>query len=251
MIPYFATPVLALGPVSLDSWRVLVAAGIAAGLAAARARGVARGLEARDVVQCALFVAAMGLAGGHAADVLVFHRGTIQERGWAHLFEVWAGLSSAGGFIGATLGAVVFCKLIRKRPFWALADAVMFGFPAGWTVARLGCFTAHDHVGGPTRFFLAVDFPEGARHDLGLYEALWTAVIAAVFFALRRRPARDGFFVALFIVMYAPVRFGLDFLRITGLDSGEVRWGSLTPAQYLMLLLGAVGACVAGWLRRR
>ena len=117
----------------------------------------------------------------------------------------------------------------------------MFGFPFAWTFGRLGCFTAHDHIGKASDFFLAVQFPGGSRHDLGLYEAIWTAGIASLFYAFRNRPVRPGFFLGLFSATYAPIRFVMDFLRNTDLDQADVRWAGLTPAQYGMIVLTLVG----------
>jgi phosphatidylglycerol:prolipoprotein diacylglycerol transferase len=99
-----------------------------------------------------------------------------------------------------------------------------------------------------------VDFPAathgGPRHDLGLYEALWTMVIAAAFWALRKKDVQPGFFTALFVVLYAPARFVLDFLRNTDLPGADRRLAGLTPAQWGMVLMGLGGLAVLARLRR-
>jgi phosphatidylglycerol:prolipoprotein diacylglycerol transferase len=156
-----------------------------------------------------------------------------------------------GGFIGAVLGAVLFYKVIRKRPFWTFADLLAFAFPFAWFFGRLGCFSAHDHIGRPSHFFLAMDFPRiGPRHELGLYEAMWTAVIAGVFWVRRNKPFRPGEHVAWLAILYAPVRFMLDFLRNSDLPGADVRYGGLTFAQYGTIGLGIAGVALLGWLRR-
>ncbi|RME20213.1 MAG: prolipoprotein diacylglyceryl transferase [Deltaproteobacteria bacterium] len=210
----------------------------------ARARAIAQGLDVRDIVDGVVVTVGLGFVGGHWMHVLAYHPELLEERGWITLLEVWGGLSSTGGFLGAIAGSILFYKVIRKRPYWPHADCIAYGFPFAWIIARLGCFSAHDHIGRPSDFFLAVDFPGGPRHDLGLYEALWTTAIALVFLALRRRPHRPGFFVALLTTMYVPVRFLLDFLRSTDLETSDLRYAGLTPAQWVMVLLFFVG----GWL---
>ena len=55
---------------------------------------------------------------------------------------------------------------------------------------------------GASDFFLAVQFPGGSRHDLGLYEAILTAGIAVLFYMWRNKPVRPGFFWA-FSATYA------------------------------------------------
>jgi hypothetical protein len=76
-------------------------------------------------------------------------------------------------------------------------------------------------------------WPAGARY---------TIFIAALFLALGRRPRFSGFFLGLFMLVYAPFRFSVDFLRIV-----DVRYGGLTPGQYgcVALALGGVVVLVA------
>lgn len=235
LIPYFQLPVWELGPIVLDPWAILVCVGFIVGLEIARARGIRLGLDVRDIVDGAVFTVAMGFFVGHIVHVVAYNPQLIDENGWTEIFRVWGGFSSTGGMLGAIIGSSLFYGVLRKRPFWVHADAIMFGFPFAWIFGRLGCFSAHDHIGRLSEFPLAVNFPGGARHDLGLYEALLTMLIAGAFLYLRDRPFRPGLFVALFAAMYAPIRFALDFLRNTDMENADVRWAGLTPAQWVMI----------------
>jgi len=255
LIPYFSVPTLELGPLVLDSWAALVAIGFLVGMEVVRARGLRKGIEPRDTIDGIVVTVGLGFVVGHIVHVLAYNPHQLEEQGIVALLRVWAGFSSTGGFIGAVLGAMLFYLVIRKRPFWRHADTIMFGFPVAWFFGRMGCFTAHDHVGALSNFALAVDFPVarygGPRHDLGLYEALWTLGIAIVFYLYRNKPVRDGFFTALFCLLYAPARFGLDFLRNTDLEGrADARWLGLTPAQYGMILMFIAGVLLVPKLRR-
>lgn len=214
-----------LGGIVLDSWAALVTLGFILGLESCRWRGIQQGLDVRDIVDGGVFIVGSGFVGGHIVHVLAYNPHQLEEQGIWALLKIWAGFSSYGGFLGAVAAAVLFLNLPRffgdqakvfsakgatgawssfvqwagrPKDFWKHGDAYIFGFPLGWTFGRLGCFSAHDHVGARSDFFLAVDFPAatygGPRHDLGLYEALWTAVIAATFYAFRNRPVQPGFF---------------------------------------------------------
>jgi phosphatidylglycerol:prolipoprotein diacylglycerol transferase len=108
-------------------------------------------------------------------------------------------------------------------------------------VARLGCFAVHDHPGVRTDFPLAVAFPGGPRHDLGLYDALWLFALAALLHALRRREVLRGGLLPLLALLYAPARFFFDFLRARDLSYVDARYAGLTPAQYACILLAAWG----------
>ena len=55
----------------------------------------------------------------------------------------------------------------------------------------------------------------------------------------------------MFCLLYAPVRFGLDFLRNTDLEGrADARWLGLTPAQYGMILMFIAGVVLVPKLRR-
>src|SRR3989338_4760091 len=90
----------------------------------------------------------------------------------------------------------------------------------GWGIGRIGCFLTHLHPGKLTNFFLAVNYPGGARFDLGLYESIigfaLFAVSAVMFKRLVKKRWGD---VALYsAATYAVIRFFLDFLRVTPLE---------------------------------
>lgn len=251
LIPYWAPKVVNVGPVPIDPWATLVLIGLVVGLEISRARGIKRGLEVPDIVDGAMFTVGMGFIVGHLMHVLAYNPDRLETDGVMALVRVWQGFSSTGGFIGAVIGSVLFWRVIRPRDYWAHADTIMFAFPFAWVFGRLGCFAAHDHIGRSSDFFLAVNFPlpTGPRHDLGLYEALWTVVISAVFFALDRKPRKGGFYIALWAFLYAPARFVLDFLRNEDLANADVRWAGLTPAQWGMILMFGAGAFLAFKLR--
>ena len=220
----------------------------------ARARGIKRGLDVRDVVDGIVFTVSMGFIGGHLVHVLGYHPEKYAAEGIMSLIKVWEGFSSFGGFLGATIGNVLFYRVIRPRPYLEHADVVMYAFPFAWIFGRAGCAIVHDHIGRKTDFFLGVDFESkfpgmGIRHDLGLYESLFAMVISAVFFAVRNRPMKAGSFLVIWSFMYAPVRFFMDFLRNDDLKNQDVRWASLTPAQWGCMVMLVGGAAVAVYLR--
>jgi phosphatidylglycerol:prolipoprotein diacylglycerol transferase len=252
VIPYVSLPVYDLGPIPLDPWGILVTIGFVLGLEVARSRGIRMGLEVPDVVDGIVATVLTGFVVGHEVHVLAYHyQDVFVPQGIRSLLEVWKGFSSFGGFLGAVIGSVVFYRFIRRKPWLPHADAIMYGFPFAWVFGRLGCFSVHDHIGRLTDFPLAVAFPGGPRHDLGLYEALWTMGIAATFCALGRKERPAGTFLATWCVMYAPIRFLSDFLRNTDLKNADVRWAGLTPAQWGTMVMFGAGLALWGWLRRR
>lgn len=251
LIPEIDIPVYEIGPVVLDSWTFLVMVSFVVGLEISRARGLKLGYEVRDIVDGVCMTVGMGFVVGHLVHVLAYNRWMIEDEGWIVLAKVWAGFSSTGGFLGAVIGSLLYFKVIRKKSWVQHADAIAWAFPFAWIFARGACFTVHDHKGKLSDFWLAVDFPGGARHDLAFYEMLWACVIAATFYVLRDRKVRPGFFLVLLVTMYAPIRFFLDFLRNTDLDGADERYIGLTPAQWIVACLFSVGLYAALEMRDR
>jgi phosphatidylglycerol---prolipoprotein diacylglyceryl transferase len=229
MIPYFSQPHLSLGPISIHLFGVLVAVGLLAGLRLVRRRAEVTGLNVALAERMGIWIILGGFAGAHVIDRLAyFPRDTLADP--LSLLRFWDGISSFGGFLGAVVAGFVFVRragLIADR--WRYLDLIAYALPVGWFFGRTGCFVAFDHPGLPTTFFLAQRFSDGVvRHNLGLDEALYTLPVALLFLGLGRgRPRPPGFFVGLLALVYAPVRFFLDFLR-----TADARYFHLPPGQY-------------------
>jgi phosphatidylglycerol:prolipoprotein diacylglycerol transferase len=130
-----------------------------------------------------------------------------------------------------------------REPALRYAQAIAFAFPFGWTLGRLGCFLAHDHPGIRSESPLAVNYPDGARLDLGLLEALAMLALSIVFLRLRTRAPTALPYLGLLCVYYGCVRFGLDWLRIEETLRGiyEPRYLGMTLAQWFCPLLLSAG----------
>lgn len=265
-LPFVELPVVPIdipgvGSLPFDPWAILVCLGFVLGLEIGRYRAIRLGLDVRDVVDGAVFTVGMGFVVGHIVTVVGYFPERLAEEGIWAILKVWEGFSSIGGFLGAVIGATVFYRWVRPRDFWRHVDLIAYGFPFGWLFGRLGCFSVHDHVGRITTFPLAMDFDHGygrdngwggpgdparwvsgVRFELGLLEALYMVLVCGVFLAYGRKDRVPGFFVGMFAVLYAPIRFGLDFLRNTDLQHQDARYFGLTPAQYgvILMLLGGL-----------
>lgn len=277
VIPTFGIPV--------DPWATLVCLGVLLGLEVARARAIRMGLEVKDIVDGVVFTVLVGFFFAHVITVVGYYPGRLigqppgtdapDALGWSDvvrevsadptriftesipaILRVWEGFSSTGGFIGGVLGIWIFYRYVRPRDLWRFADLIAYGFPLGWFFGRLGCGVVHDHVGSKTDFFLGMDFPMGygdvggVRHELGFYEMLLTIPVGIWFWYLGRKDQPPGTFLGLYFVTYAPIRFGLDFLRNSDLGHQDARYFGLTPAQYGVLVMLVFGGWIL-WRRPR
>ena len=248
-IPYFQIPPLHLGPLSIEPFGVLAAAGVylASVLLTRRAREEA--LDPAPLASFATWALVGGLVGGHLMHLLLYHPEELRSGGILQVLKVWDGLSSTGGVLGGLAAGAWFFRR-RRLSFARYGDVIALSVAPGWAVARLGCFAVHDHPGVRTMFPLAVAFPDGPRHDLGLYDALLLAAITLVLYGLRRRGALRGSLLAALALLYGAGRFALDFLRASDLPYVDARYLGLTPAQYFCVGLVAYGAWVL-FARRR
>ena len=239
MIPWFEPPALHLGPITVQAFGVLAALGVATGVRTAAWAAQRRGLDPRPILDFAIWGVLAGIAVGHLVHVGLYHPDEIRSP--RRVLEFWDGLSSIGGLAGGVGAAFLFFR-IRGVPLGRYGDAFAVGMPTGWGIARIGCFLVHDHPGTLTSFPLAVAFPGGARHDLGLYEALVLFAIAGLLWRLWARRRLEGKLLGLLAVLYGGARFLLDFLRATDVAYADGRYAGLTPAQYGAILLLAWGA---------
>ena len=272
MIPYLEQPILALGPVTIAAFGVIVSGSVMLGLVLAQRRFQSMGLDMALGERIGWWVLVGGFVGAHLFSVLLYFPQKVADNPLV-LFKLWEDISSFGGLVGGALALWLVLRRhggrIPSRVRWAYVDVVGLVFPVSLMVGRLACALAHDHPGTLTRFPLAVSLAsEPARlfianvyanagrpgdlppqttlavmgfHDLGWYEFLFLAVVVVpvLWFRVRPRTLQPGAHPRLaliwFLVLYMPVRFLLDFLRVS-----DARYGLLTPAQWGALAFLAV-----------
>jgi len=178
---------------------------------------------------------------------------------WARFYA--GGLAYYGGFLGASVAAWYLLRADRF-PFWKAADMAGMVVPLGLGFGRMGCLLAGCCFGSPTHSGLALIFPPNspasesefkagllpsmaesslAVHPTQVYEsAACFAISAFLVLYLHGRKRYDGQVFLAFTVLYAIVRFGLEFLRSD--DRGSLF--GLSTSQLIGVLL--IAAAVAG-----
>ncbi len=251
LIPYFDPPKLTLtGDIAIHAFGVLVAVGFVVGQRVSETKAGRYGGDPALVNRLVTWLVLGTFLGGHWGHLLFYDPQSVVEDPMV-IFRFWQGLSSYGGFLACVPITIWFFHRARTS-YWPYADALAHGMGIGWFFGRLGCFSAHDHPGGPTNFWLGVpgmcrDAPGDASvacHDLGLYESIWSLTVFLLFMALDTKPRFPGFYVGMLAFLYGPFRFVLDFFRVTDVD---VRYVGLTPAQYFSILVSGLGI----WILQR
>ena len=128
-----------------------------------------------------------------------------------------------GGFVAAVITAFVLVHRF-KLPWWKTADAFAPAVALGQAIGRQGCFAAGCCWGKPTTLPWGVDFTEAgheitgvpvetALHPTQLYESFACFLVFLLLVWLHRRKIFSGQVILLYGVLYAAVRFTVEFFR--------------------------------------
>jgi phosphatidylglycerol:prolipoprotein diacylglycerol transferase len=163
------------------------------------------------------------------------------------IVKIWrGGLAIHGGLIGAVLAGWWFVRR-HGLSFWRVADAAAPSVILGQAFGRFGNFMNGDAHGLPTDKPWGIVFPPDSiagrefgpvpLHPTMLYELALNLVLFGILWAVRKRPAGDGFIFCLYLIGYAVIRFGVSFFRADDLYLGALR----APHVVSVLLVLVVG----------
>lgn len=180
------------------------------------------------------------------------------------ILVLWhGGLSFHGGFLGASLASLLFVRKFRHKgiTFYKMADVTMFPLALGLMIGRIGNFMNGELYGRVTNLPWAVKFKDAAepRHPSQLYESAKNLFIFIALWVLKDRKIKikgkyeklpDGFLFYSFIVMYAVLRFFIEFVREPDSQLGFF-FGWLTMGQILNVIMFGVGSLMMWRLFRK
>lgn len=257
MIPYFQYNLIILGPIPIQIWGLFVSLGLLVGILLAYYSAKRYLLSGEVILDLSIWAILGGLLGARIFHIVFYEPVYYIQYPW-DILKFWqGGASSLGGFVGTGLAVYIFVKLrhFTLKEILPYIDIASVSLWLGWGIGRIGCFMIHDHQGKLSNFFLAVNFPSGARFDLGLMDSLLGFALFIIYFLLFKKLVKIHWgLVTIFSFMdYAIVRFLLDFLRATDLPNSDVRYLFLTPAQWGMILIfisfGTILSC--GLIKKR
>lgn len=248
-IPYpYIAPLIDNPDFRLTAFDVLVALAVVTGVVVSEKRAVRLGLDRRVIVDAALWAVIPGFIVSHFVSLVFYFPERLSD--WRQVVNIFAGMSSLGGFMGGAAGVVYFFRR-QKIPLAPYSNAIVFGFTLAWVLGRMACTVAFDHPGALTDFALGMHYPDrgnqlaaGIRHNLGFYEMLWAVALALFFWFRRNKGQLAGWHLTVFVVSYVPLRFAFDFLR-----EKDLRYFGLTAAQYSSL--GVLVVMLMVWRRWR
>jgi phosphatidylglycerol:prolipoprotein diacylglycerol transferase len=246
-----------VGPFTIYSYGVLLAASYLLGLRLAMWRAKKWGLDSQRVLDLGIYIIIAALVG---AKLLLIVVDFDQFNSPGDLLTL---ARSGGVFYGGLLCAVgvAFWYIARHgMPFWTTCDVFAPGIALGHVTGRLGCFAAGCCYGKPTDMPWAVVFtnplaaanvgtPLGIPlHPTQIYEAGAALVILVLLLVTERRgrpfPGRTFWS---YIFLYAVSRYAIEIYR--GDPRGTVL-GIWSTSQFISLLLVPLSVGMLFWLSR-
>src|SRR4051794_33961342 len=246
-----------LGPITVYTYGVLLAAAYLLGLKLAMTRAKARGLDDARVLDLGIYIIISALIGAKLLLLITdFQTFKSDPR------ELLTLARSGGVFYGGLILAVAVALLYIRRvglPLWTTCDMFAPGIALGHVIGRFGCFFAGCCFGKPTAKPWGITFtdpfaaanvgtPLGVPlHPTQLYEAGAELLILFVLLWTERkgRPFAGRTFW-LYMLLYAISRFIIEFYR--GDERGNV--GIFSTSQFISLLLFPLAIAMLVYLSR-
>jgi phosphatidylglycerol---prolipoprotein diacylglyceryl transferase len=214
-----------VGPLTIYSYGVLVAAGVLIGLWYARRQAPHAGLNPDLVWNLGIYMILVALLLAKVWLVVASWDYYI-----AHPAEIFSlqTFQSGGTFYGGILGAVLTIILythFQKMPLLPVLDTIGAAVPLGHVVGRLGCFAAGCCYGKPTSLPWSVTFTNEAAeriagtplgvhlHPTQLYEAAVEMLNFIFLVWLGRRQTFKGQIIGTYFLLYGFERGTIEFFR--------------------------------------
>jgi phosphatidylglycerol---prolipoprotein diacylglyceryl transferase len=230
-----------LGGLTIYWYGVLVAAGFLAGIWTASRRAPRSGIPGERVADLGPWLILGAIVGSRLLFVVSYWEEEFAGRPFWEVFMIRnGGLVFYGGFIGAALAHVLYCRW-KRIPLWKMADVLAPSIALGYFFGRLGCLMNGCCYGAPCDLPWAIRFPIGhetypeAVHPTQLYESFSGLLIYLGLAWGYKHKRFDGEVFGWYLVANAVVRFGVEFFRA----DYEVRYlgGWATPAHLVALLV--------------
>jgi phosphatidylglycerol---prolipoprotein diacylglyceryl transferase len=248
---------LELGPVTVYTYGVLLAAAYLLGLKLATVRATARGLDSVRILDLGIYIIISALIGAKLLLLVTDFRTFRNDPR-----ELLTLARSGGVFYGGLILAVIVAVWYIRRsglPLWTTCDVFAPGIALGHSIGRFGCFFAGCCYGKPTTMPWGITFsdpfaaanvgtPLGVHlHPTQLYEAGTELLILLALLATEKKgKPYAGRTFWIYILLYAISRYIIEIFR--GDERGTI--GVFSTSQFISLLLVPLAIVMLIYLAR-
>ena len=240
-----------IGPLTIHLYGVILALGLVLGVVYAMRRKAEFGLSEDDLLDGVLWIAPFSILCARIY-YCAFE--------WEHyasdpisVLYIWeGGIAIYGAVIGAALGVVIHCKLIKKISVLSVLDVVSLSFLIGQFIGRWGNFINREAHGGVTDSFLRMGLINPSTgtgqyyHPTFLYESAWNFVGFILLHFLSKHRKYDGQTALMYVAWY-----GAGRAIIEGLRTDSLWWGNFRVSQVLAAVSCAIALVLLFVLSRK
>ena len=260
-IPSPGSAAIHIGPLQLRAYGLMIALGVIAAVWLFGRRLEQRGIGTReDASAIALWAVIAGVLGSRLYHVITSWDDRFSDNPF-RIFKIWeGGLGIPGGLIAGILVGLWRAK-VRGIPLAGGLDAAAPALPLAQAIGRWGNWWNQEIFGRPTTlpWALEVDpevaqragYPAGTTfHPTFLYESLGNFAICGLLLWIdKRRRLRPGRLMAVYLALYALLRFGVESLRIDA--ANEILGLRVNTWVSAIVFVGAAGFLVYDHLVHR
>lgn len=163
------------------------------------------------------------------------------------VFKIWnGGLVFFGGFLLASLAAVLFCRM-KHLELWKTADVLAPGLALGHSVGRFGCLFAGCCYGRTCDLPFAITFSNPASlaplhtalHPTQIYMVGTNFLLFLILLAVQKRKRFNGMVFLSYVMLYSLFRAVVEYFR------GDFRGDFIFDFLSLSQGIGLVVSCLA------
>ena len=222
-----------IGSFDVRFYGLIIATGLILAVVYALARKEQFGISEDDLMDGVLWIAPFAIVCARLY-YCIFEWDMYKDNPISILYIWEGGLAIYGAVIGAAIGIIIHCKLIKKISVLAVLDVASLGFMIGQMLGRWGNFFNREAHGGVTDSFLRMGLINPATgtgdyyHPTFLYESLWNLVGFIAIHFLSKKRKYDGQVALMYVAWY-----GLGRALIEGLRTDSLWWGNFRVSQVL------------------
>ena len=251
-----------IGPITIYTYGVLIAAAFFLGLALAVRQARIEGEEPQKIMDLGFYILISAIVGSRLIYVIVDYKEYLSDP--LRIFKVWeGGLVFYGGFIMAAAVVIIYLRN-HKMNVWKVGDLFAPSIAIGQGVGRLGCFFAGCCYGRESDVPWAIVFKDphtlapmgGQLHPTQLYDSANGFIIFSILIIFRRFKKFDGQLFWTYTLLYAIGRFIVEIFRgdergfLIEPDSFALLTTGLSTSQFIAILLFAVSIIMMIKLKR-
>lgn len=248
----------AIGPIPIRLYGLMIGIGFLLGMTLAARQAKKEGINPDRILDMGVYLLLAAIIGSRLLYVLT----SLQEfrTNPLDVFAIWkGGLVFYGGLLAAVPVGIWYVKK-HSLPVWQTADIMAPSISLGHAFGRLGCFFAGCCYGAPCSGPACITFtdprslaPLGVSlYPTQLMESGGELIIFGLLLALRRYKRFDGQIFGLYLLLYAVLRFVIEFFR-GDVARGVYFGGLISTSQIIAILIAAaaLAGITIGWKKNR